>query len=82
MKIHTLRDKFEVVSQMYETLYVAEFATEWPRKFLKNLFLYIFVCVCGGDFIHWMYETRYVAEFATVTIYIHIYIYIYIYIYI
>ena len=30
MKILKQRDKFEITSRMYETLYVAEFATEWP----------------------------------------------------
>ena len=50
MKIHTQRDKFEVVSRMWETLYVAEFATEWPRKFLKFVSLYICMRVCGDDF--------------------------------
>ena len=43
MKIYTQRDKFEIVSRMYETLYVVEFATDWPRKNLFICFLCVFV---------------------------------------
>ena len=46
MKIHTQRDKFEVVTRMYVTLYGAEFATEWPRKnFFYLFFFHIFMCL-------------------------------------
>ena len=42
MKIHAPLDEFEVVSWMYETRCVAEFATDWPRK---KLYIYIYICM-------------------------------------
>ena len=50
MKMHTQRNKFEIVSWMYGTLYVAKVATEWLRKIILFLYIYVCVCVYGGDF--------------------------------